>query len=114
MNARIERAVDPTTVDDAIAARARAKCGRCPAPIFWGRTLAGKSTPIDFEPVLNGNQEVVAAGPDPNREGETVLWIATYAPLTDATPGETLRFVSHFATCPAAASFSKKGRARRG
>lgn len=73
-----------------------ARCRSCGASIFWCKTAAGKSMPVDAEPAPEGNIAVGADG------SATVL-----GPLERlAEPGRLL-YVSHFATCPQAASHRK-------
>lgn len=66
------------------------ECSSCGAPIRWAMTANGKPMPLDFEPVSNGNVVV--------RHGRAII-----AGMTILEPNE-LRYVSHFATCPNAAS----------
>lgn len=66
------------------------KCKSCFAEIRWVKTMSGKAMPVDAKPekrfVITGN----------NDEG---------TPVGDVRD----TFVSHFATCPQADAFRKKG-----
>lgn len=58
-------------------ARSDAHCRACRAPIIWTKTAAGKNAPLDAVPITGMDAD-----------------------------GETHRvYISHFATCPAAAEF---------
>ncbi len=76
------------------------KCKACEAPIMWAQTSAGKNMPVDAEPVGNGN---VVLFPTAAKKLLAIVMSKTEA---DAWPGRE-RYVSHFATCAAAASFRK-------
>ncbi len=58
-----------------------AKCKSCGAEIFWAKSAGGKSMPINSEPSVNGNLQIV------NGVAQVVI------------PG-TGTHVSHHATCP--------------
>jgi len=68
------------------------KCGSCQAPIVWARTDHDRRIPLDAEPAPAGNFIVSSdrGGGDP---------LAIYVGKV-ATPADTLRYVSHFVTCP--------------
>lgn len=70
------------------------RCSTCGAQMFFALTPAGKRIPIDLEPRADGNLVI--------RRPENGKVIAV--PAKDAQPGETIRHVSHFATCSEAAS----------
>lgn len=80
-----------------------ASCSSCCRDVVWVTVSAsGKRMPIDPAPRLDGNLRFLASrAPDGTRLVEYV----TPAELADASSG--LRFVSHFATCPDAASHRK-------
>ena len=69
----------------------KSTCRGCGAPIVWIRTAAGKSMPCDAEPVLSAD----------------IGGLAAFEP-------DGVGHVSHFATCPAAEQFRRKGAGRRG
>lgn len=64
-------------------------CKSCGATIFWARTEAGKLIPINSEQVDGGNIVLMD-------NGNTAMVVQTDA--------ATKRHVSHFATCPCAAT----------
>lgn len=66
------------------------RCKSCNAPVIWVRMAAsGRPAPLDATPVLQGNIII--------RDGQGHVVDATY-------PSEA-RHLSHFATCPQAASW---------
>lgn len=79
-------------------------CRSCGAEIVWTVTDSGASMPLNPEPVEGGNivfrpqVTLPGFGADPQVE-----YIAP-ADVTDPRP----RYVSHFATCPDARSWSKR------
>lgn len=90
-----------------------ARCSACHRPIWWGRTLAGRLMPVDPTPAEAGTVILDAdvralellAGIDLMDSGET----STAGPpairvlrKAEARPADVPRYVSHFATCPAA------------
>lgn len=78
---------------------ARGKCSSCQAAIIWAQSAKGHPSPIDAEPVSEGN--VVLDVPDDPREPPIarVLKKGQHAPMP--------RYVSHFATCPNADTHRK-------
>ena len=83
----------------------KSTCRGCGAPIVWIRTTGGKSMPCDAEPVLYKAREG-AAGKIVTESG-TVL-SADIGGLAAFEP-DGVGNVSHFATCPAAEQFRRKG-----
>jgi len=79
-------------------------CRGCGAEIIFIRTSEGKSIPCDPEPLkywqcADGRERIVT--PD----GEVVA-----AELTGMPGGESgIGYITHFATCPKADSFRRKG-----
>lgn len=78
-----------------------ARCRSCGAKVIWTITVTGKRMPVDAEPCATGNLYVFAPD-DPQGALESV-------PVSSADPRavkarDRSRFVSHFATCPAADS----------
>ena len=69
------------------------KCRSCGAAISWAKTSSGKRIPIDPEPSPKGN--LVLRG-----DAEK---LAIFATAVNADARE-LRYTSHFANCPNAAS----------
>ena len=69
-------------------------CKSCGAEIVYVETPAGKSMPLDVAQVAGGNVEV---------EGGLVGGIARVVKPVEGV----FRYVSHFATCPKAASHRK-------
>lgn len=81
-----------------------AKCRGCGAPIVWIRTTGGKSMPCDAEPVLY-REKAGAAGKIITPNGMVLSCELDVAPCEADGAG----YVSHFATCPAAEKFRRKG-----
>lgn len=77
-------------------------CRSCGAPIAWAKTPTGRSMPVDFAPVANGNV-VLFDGPD------GLLAVVAYA---SAAPGKP-RHQAHFVSCPYAAEHRKASREGR-
>ena len=76
-------------------------CSSCSAPIRWAVTGAGARIPLDPDPVADGNL-VIEVDTDPPE----VRFVSKARPAPDGAA----RFVTHFATCPNAASHRKKAR----
>jgi hypothetical protein len=72
-------------------------CRSCGAAITWARTAGGKAIPLNPEPVLGGNVELVETG------AHVVACVVT----PDAG---VARHTSHFANCPQANSHRKERR----
>lgn len=68
-------------------------CGSCPAKIIWTVTAKGKRMPVDAEPVLNGNIDVLPGDPP------TSNYLTPFADMK--------AYVSHFVTCPSAQKYRK-------
>jgi hypothetical protein len=73
-------------------------CRSCGAAIRWATTVNGKRTPVDDQPVPDG--DLVLSDPTPGAYAPNVAkYVAPdQPPLFDVE--EPPRFVSHFATCP--------------
>ncbi len=84
-----------------------ARCRSCTAPIVWARTRAGKSMPLDRDPVVDGNVTVV--GWDGAVAASTPIVVVGQLGLEDV-PMSEWRYVSHFSTCPDAASHRRRRR----
>jgi len=69
------------------------KCKGCGKTIVWGMTEAGKKIPLDPKPPV---YRVLDENPEPNAYMENVKRAQRC-------------YVSHFATCPKANEFSRKG-----
>jgi len=65
------------------------ECSACGAAILWARTSGGKATPLDAEPVHDGEWQILA--------GVTVV--------AGLQPGP--RYRVHWATCPRADEFRR-------
>ena len=81
-----------------------ATCSSCGAPVVWVKTPLGKKMPLDEKPIpYKQNPE----GKDflVTDRGETVRCDLVF----EGPPTGTARR-SHFATCPNAANFRKRGR----
>jgi hypothetical protein len=75
----------------------RASCGDCGKPILWTTTEAGKSQPVDSDPMASGPVLVHWEG----RRARSRV----YRPDDDDSPppyGHERRHVPHAATCPQA------------
>ncbi len=90
-------------------------CSKCGEPIVWIRTKSGKSMPCNTEPVAIMSIEGTPRG-TPRDEvsgitaGGTMMRgrRATEAEIA-ANPDRYKIHISHFATCPHAASFRRRG-----
>lgn len=78
------------------------RCKACEAPIIWSETSTGHAMPVDASPVDDGN---VLLFPTADRKYVAIVVAKTEA---GAWAGRE-RYKSHFATCPAAAAFRRKG-----
>lgn len=78
-------------------------CKACGATIFFIRTAGGKYTPVDAESRLYKRDPL---GPDRivTHEGDVIACQIDVAP----EEADGIGFMSHFATCPAAASFRRR------
>ena len=73
------------------------KCSSCGASIIWCKTESGKAMPLDAEPVPDGNIQLDSQGQATYmKKGDDERW------------HNVVRFKSHFATCPNAATHRKK------
>ena len=77
-------------------------CRSCDAPILWVVTQAGRSMPLDPDPVEGGNVEMTGRYGE-TRQGTVVPLVVVHAGgeqlALDGVPTAP-RYVSHFATCP--------------
>jgi hypothetical protein len=78
-------------------------CGSCNARILWKRTVNGRSIPIDPDPHPSGNLVLDVASAEQVR---TLTREELQDPVTRGLP----RYLSHFATCPAADAHRRPGR----
>lgn len=77
------------------------RCISCQKPIIWCATTKGNRMPVDYEPSASGNVSVeVRSGMDP---------LAKVLTVTQQFGRSNLR-TSHFATCPQAAQYRRRGR----
>ena len=81
-----------------------AKCSACGSEIVWAVTAKGERMPVDPEPIVGGNLILDLSG-----SGATARVQTAAEKAEAAAAGHVLgtRYVSHFATCPAAARFRK-------
>ncbi len=79
------------------------KCRSCDAWIAWAKTTSGKATPVDLDPVEDGN--LLITHDDLNGYKAFVL-----GPLDVPIAGD--RYVTHFSSCPSAASHRGRRRGR--
>jgi hypothetical protein len=80
-------------------------CRSCHAPIIWAYTRTG-IMPLDAEPAPAGNIRVTWVGWPPEATPSAHATILNREQAQDA--GEPL-YVSHFATCPQASTWRKRG-----
>lgn len=73
-------------------------CKSCGAAVVWVRTASGKLMPIDGEPHVDGNLELVGAG---------LTGVVYLSANQRAMPPTGPRYLSHFVTCPNAANHRK-------
>lgn len=73
-------------------------CSKCKARMMFVPTAAGKTMPLDTDPVSDGNVVI--------EDGKAVVLTADMLCNAYTVP----RYKSHFATCPAANSFRKAKR----
>lgn len=66
------------------------RCGSCKAPIFWAKTIKGRSAPIDQHPVERGNIRMTKG----------VAHVLTGAELIAAREKPEPLYLNHFASCP--------------
>ncbi len=79
----------------------RDKCGSCQAEIIWAVTTRGKDMPVNADPAPGGNVALdYRPGQDP---------LARVLTTTQQFGRNNLR-LSHFATCPQAPRWRKRGR----
>lgn len=79
-------------------------CRGCGAPLEWIKTAAGKSMPVNPEPVF----VIEGDGPDSfiTDEGEVIRGRA--ARQEEENNGLPVAFVPHWKTCPAAERFRRR------
>lgn len=96
---------DPAGGGKSPALHAPHHCKSCGGPIYWGRTEAGRSMPVDAEPVPDGN--VLLS----DRHGTVVARVLRRG--EEPPVGAKLRR-AHHSTCPHADDWraAKKGRDR--
>jgi hypothetical protein len=70
-------------------------CKACGAPMIWVRTAKGKMMPLDAEPTPDGTWGIGEDG------------VAYHQEPSDLFAGMLRK--SHYATCPAASLFRRKG-----
>lgn len=82
-------------------------CRSCDAVVFWAKTEAGKSIPLDHAPTVSGNVVLSPVG-----GGARLARVIAGEELQAwRSEGKTL-YISHFATCPSAADWKSKPKAR--
>jgi hypothetical protein len=80
-------------------------CSSCSAPIFFALSPAGKKLPVDAQPVFDGGYVISEHRAD----------VPQLVRVQDAAAPATLRFKSHYRTCPNAAQHSRnRSRRQRG
>lgn len=86
----------------------RTACRTCGAEVIWARNPAtGKNAPIDAEPPTDGGQGMVRLF---LRQGLVSFEVLTAYPAAKLDPTAKSRLRrSHFATCPQAGAWRKRG-----
>lgn len=80
-----------------------ADCRGCGAPMVWGRNIdTGKGVPLDPDPTPDGNLVRV----DDATYGREIP--VRFVRKNEQLAADAQRYVSHFSTCPDAASFRSK------
>lgn len=74
-------------------------CRSCGASIIWAKGANGKANPLDAEPSPKGNIRLTDDG--------MLTYLTNEAAALARAKGDELR-LSHFATCPNAATHRKK------
>lgn len=69
-------------------------CEACGVPLFFARTMRGRSMPLETAPIDGGNVVLERVGAE------------TLARVVQAEKG-VKRYVAHFARCPKAAEFRR-------
>jgi len=77
-------------------------CSACGAPIRWATTTKGRRMPIDPEPHPEGNIRL-------QELDDGIAPIAHVLDALDASMTSEPLYRSHFATCPEADEFRRKG-----
>lgn len=77
-------------------------CSKCHATIFFARTVNDKAMPINQQPDPAGNIVLL------HQDGKLVAHVLTKAELAEPIQRGQDRFMSHYATCPGAASFRRR------
>lgn len=84
------------------------KCRACGATIMFLKTAKGKTMPVDESAVFfkahPDGKELFILGDGTTMRGNRV---------TDRAEGDRFGYISHFATCPAADQFRKRGKKAR-
>lgn len=83
------------------------RCRSCGAEIRWAETAAGKTIPLDVEPISTGNVDIVFIG------GEEVALVLGPGDAVAAQAAGHKLFLSHFASCPNAAQHRQDSRRAR-
>ena len=88
--------------DDLSTHHRTTKCRACRAPMVWAKTENDRSMPLDPLPVEGGNVVVL-------RDVGTTLIVKVLGEpsLLDEHASPTVRYVTHFATCPEAGKFRR-------
>lgn len=75
-------------------------CASCGAPVRWAMTTKGRRMPLDLDPRDDGN---ITVAPQPGGFDRATVWGNSREGMP---PGP--RYVSHFATCSAAARHRRR------
>lgn len=83
------------------------RCRSCDSPIRWAKTAAGKVIPIDAEPNPKGNLQLGYVG------GYMIAIVVGPADAVAAQAAGIELYVSHFSSCPNAATHRRPNPVRR-
>jgi len=78
------------------------RCRSCHAAVWFGLTAKGKRMPLDPAPVDDGNVVIERVDAVIGIDADVALPRVRVLRKDDVVGRETPRYVSHFATCPAA------------
>ena len=82
-------------------------CSKCEAPMIWCVSTNGKKMPLDADPDEDGTFLLVES-PD-NGDLLAVFHKRALEYMSQRELEEALRYTSHFATCPDADRFRRRG-----
>jgi hypothetical protein len=84
------------------------KCRTCGAPIIWVKTEYGKAIPLDADPRVGGNVQLLDAGDRKAAPENGIAHVIGPAAIELFRRAGVALWVSHFSTCPQAAQHRRK------